>query len=542
MAADVVGAEVVKTGVAARLDTLFAPWNRTDEPGLTVGVLRDGETIYRRGFGMASLESLVANTPRTRMRIGSISKHFAALLALLLAEEGKFDLDAPIRTYIPELTGPAGDPSLRLLMQHRGGGRCAGDLGFIGHGMNRPRVGYGLDVQRRQLGRNFAPGTAMIYNNSGYSLLSIAIERVGGASFETQVKRRLFDPVGMPDTASIPSDYLITPGIATMHTPMRDGGWRRGLLPTDEGRGDGAIVSTVDDMLRWTAHLRSRDRFGTAASWAALIERPRYDDGSEGVYALGLTWSVYRGRLILFHGGAVMGGTAIMLTFPDDGVDIVLLANGGRNADVTGLSLAVADIVLEDRLGPHPPTVPAESFAGVLGDYWSPQNGMIYSLLDQGGALSCSMAKAAGGVPLQPADDGWLVYPAGSIGEVAMRPTGGGLDVRFGGETLLHEKLEPADDHAEAFEAAALGRYASDDAGATASVETSDEGLVLAVSDGFGEVRNRLTVLSPKVAFGRARSEMAIFRPTLTLEVVDGVATGFAINTARTRGLTFRRI
>ncbi|HTX48471.1 MAG TPA: serine hydrolase domain-containing protein [Caulobacteraceae bacterium] len=541
MPANADGAEVVGTGVAERLDTLFAPWNRTDEPGLTVGVLQDGAVIYRRGFGMASLESAVANTPATRMRIGSISKHFAALLALLLSEEGKLDLEAPIRTYIPELTGPAGDPTLRLLMQHRGGGRCAGDIGFLGHGMSRPPVGYGLRVQQRQTGRNFAPGTAMTYNNSGYSLLCLAIERAGGAAFGAQVKLRLCDPIGLQDTFLAPSDYDITPGIATMHIPRRDGRWRRGLLGTDEGTGDGAIVSTVDDMLRWTAHLRARDRFGSASSWAALTERPRYADGSEGVYALGLIWSAYRGRPILFHTGAVMGGTAMMLTFPEDDLDVVLLANGGRGADVVGLSLGVADIVLESRLGPHPPTVPAQEFRGVLGDWWSPQNGMIYSLVDQGGVLACSMAMAAGGVPVQRTEDGRLVYPAGSIGETSLRPAHGGLEVRFGGETLPYERLELAAGDAEAFETAALGRYASDDAGAGASIETSDEGLVLAVSDGYGEVRYRLTVLSPRVAFGRARGEMAIFRPTLTLDVADGVAAGFAINTARTRGLVFRR-
>jgi CubicO group peptidase (beta-lactamase class C family) len=542
MLADAGGAEAVTTSVSERLDALFAPWNRTDEPGLTVGVARDGAVIYRRGFGMASLESPVANTPTTRMRIGSISKHLASLLALLLAEEGKLDLEAPIRTYLPELTGPAGDPSLRLLMQHRGGGRCAGDLGFIGHGMSRPPLGYGLKVQQRQTTRNFAPGTAMIYNNSGYTMLCIAIERMGGAPFGTQLKQRLCGPVGMPDTALAPSDYVITPGLATMHTPMRDGGWRRGLLPTNEGTGEGAIVSTVDDMLRWTQHLRTRDRFGSAKSWAALTERPRYADGSEGVYSLGLTWSAHRGRPILFHGGAVMGGTAMMLTFPEDGLDVVVLANGARGADVAGLSLAVADIVLESRLGPPAPTVPVEAYRAVLGDYWSPVSGMIYSLVDQGGVLACAMAKQAGGVPLQPTDDGRFVLPAGSIGEISMRPAGGALEVRFGGETLLYAKLEPGEGDAAAFEAAALGRYASDEAGASASIETADEGPYLAVSDGYGEVRHRLTILSPRVAFGRARGEMAIFRPTLTLDVADGVATGFAINTARTRGLVFRRV
>src|ERR1700679_3416902 len=121
-------AEAPAKSVTEQLDALFGPGNRADEPGLVVGGVKDGATIYRRGFGMASLETSVANTPKTRMRIGSTSNHFTCLLALLLAEEGKLDMDAPIRTYIPELTGPGGDPTVRQLVQHRGGSRCYLDL------------------------------------------------------------------------------------------------------------------------------------------------------------------------------------------------------------------------------------------------------------------------------------------------------------------------------------------------------------------------------------------------------------------------------
>src|SRR5580704_16938121 len=323
--------------VAEQLDALFAPWNRTDEPGLVVGVVKDGATIYRRGFGMASLESGAANTPQTRMRIGSTSKHFTCLLALLLAEDGKLDMDAPIRIYVPELTGPGGDPTLRQLVQHRGGSRCYLDLGFVGHGMSVPPRGAALAAQVRQSGRNFAPGTAMIYNNGGYHLVSIAIERVGGAPFEEQLKARLYDVVGMPDTASIPSDHDITPGIAAMHTPGRGGRWRRGLFPSEEVRGEGAIVSTIDDMLRWMAHLRSRRLFGSAATWSALTELPVYADGSLGVYALGLIINDYRGLRTVQHSGGVMGGTCQMLALPNDGLDVIILANGGRDANVVRL-------------------------------------------------------------------------------------------------------------------------------------------------------------------------------------------------------------
>jgi D-aminopeptidase len=398
-------------------------------------------------------------------------------------------------------------------------------------------------MQRRQSGRNFAPGTAMIYNNGGYHLVSVAIERVGGAPFEAQLKARLYDVVGMPDTASIPSDYVITPGIATMHTPERDGTWRRGLFPTDELRGEGAMVSTVDDMLRWTAHLRTRDRFGSAASWAAMTEKPRYDDGSVGVYALGLLLDEYRGLQVLHHSGGVMGGTAQMLTFPDDGLDVVILANGARAADVGRLSQQVADIVLADRVGPETPKVAAEDFKAALGDYWSPETGTIYSLVDDAGVLKLGLAKSApvASAPVR-ADGGRLIAPAGGIGEISVKPADGGLEVRFGGETVVHEKLERADGDAEAFAAATEGRYVSDDADTTATIAAEADGLVLVLSDGLGHTRARLTALSPRVAYSRPRGAMAVFRTTISLEVEGGAATGFRLNTPRTRNLAFRRV
>ena len=89
-----------------------------------VGIALGGRPVYRKGFGLAHMEMPVVLSPSMRIRIHSISKHFTCLLALLLAEEGRLDIDQPIRTYIPELTGPGGDPTLRQLMQHRGGSRC----------------------------------------------------------------------------------------------------------------------------------------------------------------------------------------------------------------------------------------------------------------------------------------------------------------------------------------------------------------------------------------------------------------------------------
>jgi hypothetical protein len=426
-------------------------------------------------------------------------------------------------------------------MQHRGGSRCYLDIGFIGHGMNVPPLGRALAVQARQTGRNFAPGEAMIYNNGGYHLLSIAIERVGGAPFEELLKTRLFDVVGMPDTASVPTDHRITPGIAAMHLPSH-GGWRRGLFPSDEVRGEGAIVSTVDDMLRWTAHLRSRDRFGSAQTWAALTEAPVYADGSRGNYGLGLMADRHRGLPVVHHSGGVIGGTAQMLTFPEHGVEIVILANGGRDANVVELADKAADIVLADRVGPETPKIPADEFKGALGDYWSPETHAVYSLADEKGSLTLALAKGLVGAPLQRGEDGWLICPGGGIGEIRVRPDGEDLEVRFGLGKHLYRRLTPAGGDAEAFAAAAAGRYYSEDADTTAVIAQEGEALTLDLSDGYGRVVAPLNPLSPLVAFSTPKGQMMVFRTTITLDLAGGRAIGFDLNTARTRNLAFRRV
>ncbi len=202
----------------ARLDALFAPWNRADAPGLIVGIRHEEHGEYRRAFGMASLETGVANALSTRMRIGSTSKHMLAALALTLEDEGLIDLDRPIGDYLPQLSAPNAEPTIRQLLQHRGGTRCHIDLGFIGHGMAAPPEGSAWEVLMRQTGRNFPPGSATCYNNGGYHLVSLALARlVGAPPLSALLARKLFGPLSMSATSLEPSDHVMIRGAASLH-------------------------------------------------------------------------------------------------------------------------------------------------------------------------------------------------------------------------------------------------------------------------------------------------------------------------------------
>jgi len=545
MTADAERSVETKT-VTQRIDDLFAPWNKTDIPGMALGVMMDGKVIYRRGFGMASLETGVANTPVTRMRIGSTSKHFTALLALLLAEDGKFDLDAPIRTYIPELTGPGGEPSARLLLQHRGGSRCFVDVGFLARGMATPPIGEALATQARQTGRNFAPGEAMIYNNGGYHLVSIALERAGAAPFQAQLKARLFDPVGMADTASIPSDLLITPGMATMHVPLSDGGWKRGLFPSEELLGDGAIVSTVDDMLRWTSHLRTRDRLGSPATWEALTELAIFPDGWVGDYALGLMRPYYRGLPTLQHAGSVIGGTSQMLTFPDHGLDVVLLINGAPAADKVKLAYQIADIVLDGQLGDATPTIRADAYTDLLGSWWSSETGMMYGLFERDEALHLTFANAPMATALECTPDGRMIASAGTISEIELSldeaDSGSGLTIRFGGGSAIYQKVSKDTADGATFANATVGRYFSVDGDCVATISRAGDALRIEFATPDGQVAANLIRMGDSVAVTEPADPMVAHWSVLTFDKQGGDMGGFRASTMRTRELAFKRI
>lgn len=531
--------------VEEQIDALFAPWNRSDAPGMAVGVVKDGQTIFRRGYGMASLETRVAIAPTTRLRIGSTSKHFTALLALLLQQDGKLDLDAPIRTYVPELTGPGGEPSARQLLQHRGGSRCYLDVGFLMHGMLAPPVGEALRVQSRQSGRNFAPGEAMIYNNGGYHMVSIAIERVGGALFEEQLKTRLFDPVGMAETLSLPSDHIITPGMATMHVPSPTGGWRRGLFPSEEVRGEGAIVSTIDDMLRWTSHLRTRDKVGTPETWRQLTELPVYADGSKGAYSLGLMFEDYRGLPTMHHAGGVIGGTSQMLTFPDHGLDIVILVNGAPAANPLRLAEQIADVVLADQLAPEDEKIESKDHEALMGRWWSPESGMTYDFIDEAGELKIGVCGMPQGSRLRNAGEGKFTSPPMSIGEIAVDASAlhdGAIDIRFGPSSATYRKVEKTEALDDAFAKAVEGRYNAPDGGGAVVIRREGDKLMARFADEPGAVEVELTPFADvDAAYTATMRPDAMHFGVLNFERSGGQARGFTINSMRTRGLKFER-
>jgi CubicO group peptidase (beta-lactamase class C family) len=526
--------------------------NRGDGPGLVVGVAHQGEVLYRRGFGLASIEHGVANTPRTRMRLASITKHFTCLAAFLLAEEGKLDLDAPAHKILPELPALQGMPTLRQFMTHTSGYRCFMDMAYVS-GVAKLDKGWGLAMQFRQTDVNFAPGDSQLYNNGGYELLSEAIARASGMSFEQFMLERIFKPLGMVDTQSVPNDMMIVPGIATFHAMGPDGTWQRGITPIDDNRGAGAIVTTVDDMLRWMAHLRGPARVvGTDSTWQQMLTVATLNNGQVTPYACGMNRHPYRGVEVIQHGGGLNGVGTQMVTVPAHGLDIIVMSNGAMVNPVQ-LGWDIIEALLGEHLtGAAVAMAKSEPYKHLFGARYHGKSGMLYGFGDAGGMLGLSFLNSPPFPILRDRGDviGFRMEEAG-LGPIEFRvadmepgPEGGPpaeLAVTDTGTTERFKLLPAAAPTLAEASQPLLGRYRCHDLNADAQIGFEGEQLVLRI---FGTLTGRAFAVQPysDTAFGlTALDPMMPGFHAMTVETPGTQVDSFRVSSGRARRLRFVR-
>ena len=170
----------------AQVDAIFRDFDRSDTPGCAVGVYRDRQIAYARGYGMANLELNVGNTPQTVFDIGSIAKQFTAMAIHLLARDGKLSLDDDIRKWVPEIPSYGKTITLRHLLHHTGGIRDYIELmslqGMVEEDLTATDV---LDIMALPTAPNFAPGEDHLYCNTGYILLAVSWRRRTASPCET---------------------------------------------------------------------------------------------------------------------------------------------------------------------------------------------------------------------------------------------------------------------------------------------------------------------------------------------------------------------
>lgn len=329
----------------AAIDQLFKSWSKPNHPGGSIGIMKNGQLLYNKAFGLASLEYNVPNEPNTVYNIASVSKQFTSMGVLLLEKQGKLSIDEDIRTYLPDLPDFGEKITLRHCMHHTSGMRSLHALlGMAGWRGDDTRTNADLyRFMKRQEDLNFKPGAEYLYCNTGYMLMADIIERLTGEKFVDWMQKNVFDPLDMPNTYVEGQYNRVMPNNATSYNGSLKKGFKREVEYWGYV-GSGNIHSSTIDLLNWM-RLYHQPKNG----WTDLFDRMQTVDllnnGDTLRYAFGVDTENYKGEKRIGHGGSIGGFRSHAVTFPEHKLEIVVLTNFSRGG-AGRKAYQIADILL----------------------------------------------------------------------------------------------------------------------------------------------------------------------------------------------------
>lgn len=294
-------------------------------PGVAVAVMKNGKVVKLKGYGVASVEFGVPVTTDTVFEIGSVSKQMTAAGILLLVEDGKINLDAPISTYLTNTPAAWKDVTVRHLLTHTSGVKSYSSL--EGFELFRHLKTDEFIIALSPYPLEFTPGERNIYSNSGFTLLGHIIQTVSGKPYMQFMRERIFMPLGMTRTADRDPQFIIPNRAVGYEWEIDHLEGRDGVL-TDL-MGAGSIVSTVSDLVKWDAALDGKS-FLKPASRAEWWKQFTFNNGKLSPYGFGWRISDIRGHKLIGHTGQTAGFGAANFRYVDDGVTVIVLTNLGE--------------------------------------------------------------------------------------------------------------------------------------------------------------------------------------------------------------------
>jgi CubicO group peptidase (beta-lactamase class C family) len=538
--------EPAAPNLADRVDQMFATWDRPGSPGAAIAVVKDGEIILERGYGLANLEYDVPITPATVFHVASVSKQFTAFAITMLAVQGALSLDDDIREYIPELHDFGHVITIRQLLHHTSGLRDQWNLLAL--------AGWRLDdvithdqilrLIARQRELNFEPGAEYLYCNTGFTLLAEIVSRVTGQPFPEWTAKHMFRPLGMTDTHFHYDHETIVPGRAYSYQFDTTGGFRKSVL-SYANVGATSLFTTAEDLAKWTTNFETG---GVGGPEVIRLMRTRgvLNSGDTLDYAFGQAIGSYKGLRVLSHSGADAGFRSYLLRFPHQRVSVAVLSNLA-SFDPGRLARQVADFYLADQFNAdvtddaaaaersvEAVAVDPELFDSYVGDY-ELQPGVILTISSTGDQLFVD-ATGRRQVRLIAASDKRF-FVAGTDSYIDFERNADGIASRL---KLVQEGRSTAARRIEPFDTAAVplaeyaGEFYAEELGTSYSLVVADSTLLAT------HVRHDPITLTPTSPDAFASTTWFLSR--LVFERNDaGAIAGFHASSGRVRDLWFAR-
>lgn len=335
---------------AQAVDDLFNSFITDETPGAIVIVLQDGQIQYEAAYGLANLEENVLLSTDHQMHIASMGKQMTALAVMILAEDGLLNYGDPVGQHVEELQHFGSDFTIRTLLNHTSG--LADYDGGITDALfelsDEPTNADLVTVLSEMDGPANAPGESFEYSNPGYDLLAVVIERVSGLSFPEFMQTRIFDPLGMKHTFSLPNQQRRNgPMVAISYTLEDDTPVAYPFDALDNLVGSGSIYTTVGDMALYDEALYGEELISQQTLQDAF--RPAtLKNGSSEPYGFGWELEERNGETYFAHSGAWLGFESDYVRFAERHFSVIVMLN--RDYEIPGddrIALQVAEFYLK---------------------------------------------------------------------------------------------------------------------------------------------------------------------------------------------------
>ena len=345
----------------SKIDELMTKLFENRQFNGSILVAENGTVIYKNGFGYANMDWEIPNTPDTKFRIGSITKQFVALQIMQLVEEGKIKLEGKITDYIPEYRQDTGQKiTIHHLLTHTSG--IPSYTGLPAFWSDSTRNPYDIEYMIKKFHSGdleFEPGTDYRYNNTGYFLLGVIIERVTGKSYEENLHERIINPLKMKNSG-VDRNLEILEKRSYGYMKLLTGYINEPYFYMLNALGAGDIYSTVEDMFLWDQALHSDKLLSDKSK--EIMFTPFLNN-----YAYG--WGVYDFKFaestdsvkVIAHSGGINGFNTRIFRLVDDNHVIILLNNTG-STNLNGMCTAITNILYN-----RPYNLPKTSLAETLG-------------------------------------------------------------------------------------------------------------------------------------------------------------------------------
>lgn len=334
-----------------QINAIFSQWDTPDKPGISVGILNDGEIVYAKGFGLANLEHQIPISPNTKFHIGDLAKEFTVYALLLLEERGQLSFQDDIRNYLPQLKSLKHSISIQQLVHHTSGINndevSKALAGWQAEDVFTKDQAYALILNQMKL--TTTKEKVQLFSDAGFMILEDLIAKLSNMSYSDFITKEIFEPLKMVnsefDTQGTviankangyfaQNNHYVNSTINHNHTLISD------------------LYTTVMDMCLWAKELRS-PKVGTQQmvnkfDGLSVVNGQQVQEINTSLYTGGHRFWNFRGAKKLYHIEVAGGYASKLIRYPEYDLSVVIMGNDGAYNGASGT--AASELYIEDYL------------------------------------------------------------------------------------------------------------------------------------------------------------------------------------------------